>query len=111
MLTIELAKEFSSTPGGRFKSMGPNSGEEFREILRKALARRPPQDVVVILDGAEGYGSSFLEEAFGGLIRKGLVDAADAFGRLKIVAKTKPYQTYALEAITYMEDAARNLSK
>jgi len=31
--------------------------------------------VVIDLDGVRGYGSSFLEEAFGGLVRKGFSQA------------------------------------
>ena len=109
MLTIDIARDFSPTPGGRFRAMGPASGEQFRELLRKALQRKPPEDVEVILDGVEGYGSSFLEEAFGGLIRKRFIAPQDALRRLHIRAKTKEFETYALEARQYMEEAAGNV--
>lgn len=64
--------EFSTTPGPRFKSQGSYSGEEFREkLLEPAFlqVRDNGGKVVVVLDGADGYPSSFLEEAFGGLAR------------------------------------------
>ncbi len=32
---------------------------------------RAGEQLVIELDGVRGYGSSFLEEAFGGLVRKG----------------------------------------
>jgi hypothetical protein len=69
IFSISIAKEFSDTPAGRFKSDGPFSGEVFREkLLHPALVAH--EEVEVNLDGALGYGSSFLEEAFGGLVRE-----------------------------------------
>lgn len=66
---ITIAKDFSKFPAGRYRSDGPYSGQRFREdYLVPAL--KNDQKVIVELDGALGYGSSFLEEAFGGLIRE-----------------------------------------
>lgn len=68
MTSISIAQDFSQFPAGRFKSDGPYSGEAFREdILVPALAK--DESVNIDMDGVLGYGSSFLEEAFGGLIR------------------------------------------
>ena len=66
--TISIAKNFSRFPGGRFRTDGPFSGEAFR---RKHLvpALRMDTPLSVDLNGTLGYGSSFLEEAFGGLVR------------------------------------------
>lgn len=65
---INVAKQFSRFPGGRFYEDGEFSGQRFREkMLVPALNKY--QRVVVDLDGTLGYGSSFLEEAFGGLVR------------------------------------------
>ena len=65
---ISIARDYSSVPAGRFKEDGPFSGQRFREeMLLPAL--RSATTVTVDLDGVEGYGSSFLEEAFGGLVR------------------------------------------
>lgn len=69
--TIDVGKDFSYFPGGRFLSDGEYSGEEFREnILVPALKDKNIDKVILIMDTAAGYGSSFLEEAFGGIIRK-----------------------------------------
>lgn len=66
---ISIAKNFSEAPAGRYLSDGPFSGEKFRnEVLFPAL--REFDLVELDLDGTLGYGSSFLEEAFGGLIRE-----------------------------------------
>lgn len=68
MIEIHIAEDFSRAPAGRCRNDGPRSGEAFRqEHLVPAL--RKADKVVVHLDGVEGYGSSFLEEAFGGLVR------------------------------------------
>ncbi len=66
---ISIAKDFTDTPGGRNRTDGPYSGERFRDdVLVPALERG---EVEVDLDGVLGFGSSFLEEAFGGLVRRG----------------------------------------
>lgn len=68
MTTIAIAKEFSEYPAGRYRADGAYSGEVFRDDLLEPKLRQ--FDVVEIdLDGSMGYGSSFLEEAFGGLVR------------------------------------------
>lgn len=67
---ISIAKDFSVYPGGRTPDDGPYSGQEFRDqFLIPSLESR--EHVIVDFDGTRGYGSSFLEEAFGGLVRCG----------------------------------------
>ena len=62
---INIARDFSKTPAGRYLTDGPFSGEHFREsVLLPALQTH--ELLKVDLDGTLGYGSSFLEEAFGG---------------------------------------------
>lgn len=64
-----IARNFSKYPAGRYKADGRFSGERCRrELLVPAL--RGTDVVVVDLNGTLGYGSSFLEEAFGGLVRE-----------------------------------------
>lgn len=65
-------------PGARSPADGPNSGEEFRQqLLEPAFmaAREARERLLVDLDGTEGYATSFLDEAFGGLARKFGADA------------------------------------
>ncbi|ELE7135197.1 STAS-like domain-containing protein [Vibrio harveyi] len=60
--------DFTKYPGPRYIALGDNSGEKFREeFLIKTLKEDP--EVRVNLDGVLGYGSSFLEEIFGGVVR------------------------------------------
>lgn len=86
---ISVGIDFSKVPAGRFYSDGPASGQAFREkFLVPAL--QLGGTVVVSLDNTEGYGSSFLEEAFGGLIRVHGFGLADLQQRLVIEALEDP---------------------
>ena len=109
VMTYRIAEEFSVTPGGRFKKHGPYSGEEFREdVLRTLLQRAVGADekLTIVLDGTAGYGSSFLEEAFGGLIRLRLFDKEQVRRHLEVQALEPLYETYRLSANRYMETAS-----
>lgn len=70
---LSIAKEFSETPGPRQVNEGDFSGEKFlKELLipRFEQARSEKVALLVDFDGTEGYATSFLESAFGGLTRK-----------------------------------------
>ena len=64
MTTVNVARDFTRFPSGRYKRNGSTSGEAFRERFLEEPLRRG-EVVQVELDGTIGYGSSFLEEAFG----------------------------------------------
>lgn len=71
-IKINISKDFSKTPGPRYINEGNFSGELFRkEILFNRVSEALEKDIPfeVNLDGTAGYGTSFLEESFGGLIR------------------------------------------
>lgn len=70
-ITINIARDFSRFPAGRYLDDGPYSGAAFRDRYMKPALDRG-ETLVIELDGVRGYGSSFLEEAFGGLVRLGL---------------------------------------
>lgn len=67
-MTTLYIKDFSEFPGARERWMGPYSGEEYREdkLIPELLKDK---SISINLDGVMGYGSSFLEEVFGGLVR------------------------------------------
>lgn len=70
---FSVAKQFSETPGPRYSEEGDFSGQELRKKhLCPALhaVKKEGGTLTVDLDGTAGYGTSFLEEAFGGLIRE-----------------------------------------
>lgn len=72
-IIINIAKDFSMFPAGRYEEDGDFSGTRFRDkiLLPKLDSLVGSECVVVVFDGVAGFGSSFLEEAFGGLVRKG----------------------------------------
>ena len=73
MITYIIAKQYTEIPGPRFKKEGEFSGEDFRETVLKALVCQAKQEntmILIDLDGGYGYPTSFLEEAFGGLVRE-----------------------------------------
>jgi hypothetical protein len=107
-LTLSIARDFSTEPIGRYRSDSNVSGEAFcLDKLVPALERA--QTVVVVLDGSEGYGSSFLEEAFGGLVRR-MGMSADEFGRrVQLISEEDP--TLLDEIKGYVEDAARRANR
>lgn len=82
-VTIDVGRDFSRFPAGRLRSDGRYSGERFREEFLVPALRKGGR-VTVDLDGAVGYGPSFLEEAFGGLVRKEGFEKDDLLARLKI---------------------------
>lgn len=94
MNMINVAKEFSKTPFGRFEKDGPFNGEKFRKVsLLPAFNSQDGEPVVVDFNGiALVIGSSFLEEAFGGLVRLENFDKLDILDRLIVKARTPIYE-------------------
>jgi len=90
--TIVVAKDFTDAPGARFRDDGPYSGQAFREdCLIPALEELGEDEILTIdFDGAYGYPPSFLEEAFGGLVRKYGDDKI--FKKITFISKEEPSQ-------------------
>lgn len=106
MITISIAKDFSRIPGARFPQEGDYSGQEFRQnVLLPKLKEAIEQKVKlqVILDGTAGLGTSFLEEAFGGLIRDDKVKYEDIQSYLELVSVED--EDYIEEINQYIKDA------
>jgi hypothetical protein len=101
--TISIAADFSRFPGGRYRRDGEASGEAFREdFLAPALRQYPV--VTVELDGVAGYSASFLEEAFGGLVRAGVLQK-DELGKRLLLRAGDQFRTYKLLVERYVKDA------
>lgn len=72
-MKIDIPGDFSPRPGARFRSQGPDSGEQFYEewLYPKYLASvEADEKLEVYFDGALGYPPSFLDESFGRLARE-----------------------------------------
>lgn len=102
MTAVSVAREFTVTPGGRYRRISEFSGEEFREKLLEP-AVRSGQLLVVDLDGVVGYGSSFLEEVFGGIVRSmGWRSRADFDQHVRIRTSR---DSWRVEVDQYIDDA------
>lgn len=67
MITINISKDFTTTPGARNYNDGKYSGEEFYEQLLKVKYEEAlllKTKLKIVLDGTDGIASSFLNEAF-----------------------------------------------
>jgi hypothetical protein len=107
MKTYKIAEEFGKFPGPRYESLGPYSGESFRDSeLIPILDKGEP--VLLDFDGTLGYGSSFLDEAFGGLVRKGY--AIDLVKNL-LVFKSDEEQDLIDEINEYLSDAKKEINE
>lgn len=102
MIEINIATDFSDSPGGRFIKQGPKSGEEFRKtFLEKHFSDGSNQTIKINFDGSFGYATSFLEEAFGGLVRKFGYEKIK--NRLEFISEENP--TYIEKVVKYMNEA------
>ena len=104
---ISIANDFSRYPAGRYRDDGSDSGERFRDdLLVPALNDESNAGVKVIFDGVAGFGSSFLEEAFGGLVRKCSMTPEFLFQHLEISTKEDDLKDYVKLARNYINEAA-----
>jgi STAS-like domain of unknown function (DUF4325) len=71
-LVLSIAEKFSAYPAGRDDNDGDFNGQKFRRNFLVPLLKQAEGShtkVTVSLRGMKSFGSSFLEEAFGGLVR------------------------------------------
>lgn len=104
MAKLKISTEFSEFPAGRVPEDGDFNGQRFREEYLVPLLARNDQ-VVIDLDGTDGYGSSFLEEAFGGLVRLNGFTPDDLRDRLSFIAEED--DSFIDEIWGYIRDAGR----
>lgn len=104
--TISVAKDFSRTPAGRYVDDGPYPGERFREELLLPALQDGTATIAVELDGTAGFGSSFLEEAFGGLVRRGF---DPTLLRRRLVIRSS-HPSYVTRVWNYIEQAVPSRS-
>ena len=106
MIRIKISSDFSEIPGGRLKIEGKHSGEEFRDELLLPKYREAEEnntELEVDFDDCYGIGTSFLEEAFGGLIRVNQLSLSNVSDHIIIISEEEPYLKDDIEE--YMRDA------
>ncbi len=111
-MEINVVKEYTDKPGARYEKQGSNSGEKFRDTILypkfiEAIAKN--EILTVNLDGGYGYGSSFLEETFGGLVRRLKKEKNDSFNRVKeIVIISNDNKSWVEKIKGYIQEAIDN---
>ncbi|MBL0209447.1 MAG: STAS-like domain-containing protein [Holophagaceae bacterium] len=93
-IIFSIARAFSRTPGPRYRDEGKKSGQELREdhiIGLLNMCIKDSKQLEINLDGTAGYATSFLEEAFGGLIRNDKFNLETLKSKLKFVSTEEDY--------------------
>jgi len=107
-MNFNLAKEFSENPFGRYRSDGPNSGEQFREDFLKNLLEKCKKNNdtlhIYIDDVPIGISSSFLSESFGGLVTKNYFSADELLNSLLTIESED--KSYITEIYSYIREAS-----
>ena len=85
-----IATKYTKNPGARYERQGNYSGEHFRKtVLEPFFNTKRKGDILSIdFNGLNGYPSSFLEEAFGGIAR--IYPIADVLGSMKFSCTENP---------------------
>jgi hypothetical protein len=72
-IIINIAKDFSTHAGARYRTDGDDSGQEFYEDILKPKFNRIYKDsdgyILLDFDGSFGYASSFISEVIIRLVR------------------------------------------
>lgn len=108
MKTLNIGADFSRDPAGRYLSDGEGNGEEFREsYLKPAIESLAPGEKLRIIldDGVESYGSSFLSEGFAGMVKFGYITGQDLLNKIEISYTNKDFEFYKNRIISYINDA------
>lgn len=104
-------KDYSLSPGPRYAEQGCSSGEDFyHKVLNKKFAEAYQNGLklIVVLDGVDGYASSFLDEAFGNLVYDFGVNVVDSI--LIIESQEEPEWINMIKTSTYNEWEKRRLN-
>ena len=93
MMRLDIAREFSPVPIGRSKDDGKRSAANFREdVLLPKIERAIKNGEILEVDfsGIAGIDPSFMDEAFGGLVRVHNLSSDNVLKSLRFVSK-HPY--------------------
>ncbi|MBR3371152.1 MAG: STAS-like domain-containing protein [Rhodobacteraceae bacterium] len=105
---LNIASEFWKYPAGRSKIDGPYNGETFRINHLAPKLREVIQaggKLTVSMDGLLSCGSSFLDSAFGGLVRDDKFTKKELENHLRIVVTMKELERYRTAALRHIERA------
>jgi len=110
MDTINIAKDFTRYPGGRYPADGEGNGTDFREKFLLPVLQKKERSTV-LLNGAVGYPSSFLDEAFAGLVRENGFSSSDILRAFDFVATDPGFDHYIDMIKNYVRDAEQQADR
>ncbi|WP_413522384.1 STAS-like domain-containing protein [Photobacterium phosphoreum] len=108
MKILNIGQKFSDDPQGRYYSDGPGSGEEFREKYLRPLLNMLKKDeklTIILDDGVDGYGSSFLTEGFAALVKHGYIQAQDLINKIEFKYDDEDFAFYEQKVFQYINEA------
>ena len=114
MAKLNIGKEFSKDPAGRYYTDGDGSGEEFREkFLLPHLRTLEKNEILEIIldDEVEGYGSSFLVEGFAGIVKFGYFQGSELLEKIELKFSDPDFEFYKEKIIQYINEAQFNSKK
>lgn len=111
MNILFIGEQFSDDPAGRYYTDGDGNGEEFREEVLKPIFKSGKPISINIDKNVEGYGSSFLVEAFGGLVKHGYFKESYILDRLTLTYEDSDFEFYAKKIKQYIKEAKFNSMK
>ena len=106
-LIIKIAKDFSATPGARYKTDGKFSGEEFYDKILKVKFKEAldsNEKLLIDLDGTYGFATSFLNEAFNRLAND--FGAKTVWDNISIISSEEPYLIDEIKEYIFDAEAA-----
>lgn len=99
--------DYTDMPLGRNSKDGPKNGEHYRETV-VVPALRASKVIEIDFDGVLGTAPSFLEELFGGLVRKGHISADELRKRVRVKYR---YESVKQNIKKYIDEAEAGLGK
>jgi hypothetical protein len=114
MQSINVGKDFSSHPIGRYRSDGPESGEVFRDdfLIPKLRHLKADEQLEIMLDDeVEGYGSSFLVEAFAGVVKVGFMSSDELLKKLIFKYNDDDFEFFESKIKEYISEASFGSAK
>lgn len=104
--TINIAKDFSPLPFGRYETDGKYNATTFRKDFL-VPAMNEYDEVRIVLDGlSESVGSSFYSESFVGLIAKENFSKEEVLKKLKLVSQRPDIKEEIIYYINSFKDNA-----
>lgn len=104
-MRINIAKDFTPNPIGRTPDDGEYSGEAFRENFLVPALNGSDEIIEICLDDVNTIGSSFLDEAFAGLVRIGFT-SNELQSRLQFIHAEQFMKFYVERIWQYIQDEA-----